>query len=300
MRKIKTRIVEAEAAESRFRNLKELLGADLACFCFCAVNDVPYDPEMPSPDSWDAYCEALKGERANEWFVDGETNVNTVLYLGMNDAERWENVWGIGDPKKPYTNQDYQRLDELWKTYSARLMGGSGMDAQQEDTIRTCCKERLLADRCIAMGTKESVDMAAKLNKTIQDQLAAENLRKKDAKPVEHKRVDGIVDALRKKYGVGVELTYEQAIEICAKWMVSHRYPYTMDAAEKMLLSIINTMRKNNDEAELQELPKGAGLFAQRSEFAGIPNEMETDTYRYLGLTRERRKTEKGNAEGEA
>ena len=290
MRNVQARIVEAEAAESRFRSLKELLGADLACFCFCAVNDVPYDPTLPSPESWEAYCHALKGERSKEWFIDGETNVNTVLYLGMNDEERWERVWGSGDPNRPYSKQDYQRLDELWKTYSARLMGAGGMDAQQEDTIRTCCKERLLADRCIAQGTKESVDMAAKLNKTIQDQLAAENLRKKDAKPVENAKVDGIVDALRKKYGVGVELTYEQAIEICAKWMTSHRYPYTMDAAEKALLSIINTIRKNNDQAEMQELPAQFGLFAQRSEFAGIPNDMEEDAYRYLGLSRERKR----------
>lgn len=287
---MRTRIVEAEAAESRFRSLREMIGADLACFCFCAVNDVPYDPTAESPESWEGYCSALKGERSNEWFVDGETDIRAVLALGLNDQERWESVWGVGDPQKPYRAEDYRRLDELWKTYSARLLAGGSIDPQQEDTIRTCCKERLLADRCIAQGTKESVSMAATLNKTIQDQLAAENMRKKDAKPVETAKVDGIVDAIRKKYGVGVELTYEQAIEICAKWMTSHRYPYTMDAAEKVLLSIINTMRKNNDKAELQELPAGASLFAQRSEFSGIPNELEQEAYRYLGLTRERKR----------
>ena len=287
---MRTRIVEAEAAESRFRSLKNLIGADLACFCFCAVNDVPYDPSAETPESWEGYCNSLKSDRSGEWFVDGETDIHTVLSLGMSDQERWESVWGIGDPLNPYQTKDYQRLDELWKTYSARLLAGGSIDAQQEDTIRTCCKERLLADRCIAVGTKESVSMAATLNRTIQDQLAAENMRKKDAKPVDTARVDGIVDAIRKKYGVGVELTYDQAIEICAKWMTSHHYPYTMDAAEKVLLSIINTMRKNNDQAELQELPKGTSLFAQRSEFEGIPNELEQDAYRYLGLTRERKR----------
>ena len=121
----------------------------------------------------------------------------------------------------------------------------------------------------------------------IQDNLSAENLRKKDAKPIETARVDGIIDALTKKYGVGVEMTKEQFLErVFFPWCKNKRYPETVDAAEHAMLAIINTMRENSDMPELPEIPKSARFTAYSDEFAPVPNELEEEAYDYLGLTR--------------
>ena len=129
-----------------------------------------------------------------------------------------------------------------------------------------------------------------KLNKTIQDNLSSENLRRKDAKPIETARADGIIDALQKKYGVGMELNRDQACEVFYKWLRERQYPETLDAAQQAIMAIINTTRANNDLPELPEMPAEVkALESYESEFAVIPNEMEEDAYQYLGLTRKDR-----------
>lgn len=283
-------ILPANATEKtyndRFLDLASIVGGDIALFCFCGVFNLPLDITEEAQD-WFSYCEKLKNKKGAPTFIDGETDIETVLEQGMSEMERWRLIWGEGNPNKPYTPQDYKFLDNLFKTYSARLDAAGGMDAQQEDTLRDCCKSRLLADKSRALGTADGVAIYTKLNKTIQDNLSSENLRRKDAKPIETARADGIIDALQKKYNVGMELNKDQACEVFYKWLRERQYPETLDAAEQALMAIINTTRANNDLPELPEMPAEVReLENYESEFAVIPNEMEEEAYRYLGITR--------------
>lgn len=275
-----------------FERLVNQIGYELAIFVFCAYNDVQYDPAIESKD-WSDYLEQVKRnvmKGTSPLFSEGTTDIRKAIETEMNDEERWLNVWGVGDENNPYDEKDYQRLDSLYLTYSDRLMKSGGMDAQQEDIIRSCCRMRLIADRATAKADKENIDIASKLNKMIQDNLSSENLRKKDEKPIEAIKLDGIVDAMRKKYGVGVELTHEQAVEICSKWLIGHKYPMTRDAAEEMLLSIINCTRQNNDEPELGRLPQKFSFSQGNTEFADLPNTMEIAAYDYLGIEKKKKK----------
>lgn len=273
-----------KTANERFLDLASIVGGDIALYCFCAVYNLPLDITQPAED-WETYCEKLEKLKGVPGFIDGEVDIEVVLENSQTEMYRWRLVWGEGNPDNPYTPQDYRFLDALFKTYSARLEAGGGMDAQQEDTLRDCCKSRLLADKSRALGTKEGVEIYTKLNKTIQDNLSSENLRRKDAKPIETARVDGIIAALQGKYGVGMELSKEQACEIFFKWTKSRGYPETLDAAEQALMAIINTTRANNDLPELLERPKEVrALENYQSEFAIIPNEMEDEAYKYLGM----------------
>lgn len=270
----------------RFLDLASIVGGDIALFCLCAAYDLPLYTDQPVP-TWDAYLNILQQKGKTETFIDGETDVETVLLCGATEMERWERDWGTGDPDKPYTSQDYKALDSIFRTYSARLDAAGGMDAQQEDTLRYCSSMRLLRDKCIAKGDTDSIKRAATLDKMIQDGFSAENLRKKDAKPIESARVDGIIDAMQKKYGGGADLTKDQFLSIFYKWCHSKRYPETVDAAEYEMLAIINTMRANNDLPELPELPpEASGMGAYAEEFASEPNETEQEVYEYLNLTR--------------
>lgn len=278
--------------EDRFLDLADIVGRKNAIFFCCAVYNVPYAPKVDI-DDWTKYREYIderyKGRKLG--FENGLTDIREFL---STDNERtapskWEAVWGEGDEENPYTEKDYERLDELFAMYSARLQSAGGYDVQQEDTLRFCSKMRLLADKLLAKGDKDSIDMASKLSKMIQENLSSENLRRKDEKPIETAKFDGIVDKLRKKYGADVELTRDQAVEICCQWLQEHRYPMTMDAAEHALLAIINTTRLNNDEIELDELPADMRFKdSHRKEFAEIPTTMEDEAYEYLGITRRR------------
>lgn len=278
---------KTNSANIRYINLSNLIGEDMARYCMCATMNVAYDPDIDCV-SWDDYKDQMQGKR----FRDGIILWQQEEDISEAQMKEWKRVWGIGDKSKPYRVDDYQKLDQTFETYSSRLEKAGGMDALQEDTLRSCSKMRLEADKAMAKGGKDNVAIASTLNKMIQEQLASEQLRKRDEKPIGIAKLDGIVEALAKKYGAGAELTYEQATEICSKWLVSHKYPHTTDAAEHMLLAIINTTRTNNDLPVLEELPEEAKLpESMDSEFEDTQNETEKETYNYLNLKRNRKPT---------
>ena len=273
---------KATKSDIRYNQLKEILDENLALFCMCAVANVAYDPDIDHV-SFEDYKEQAQGKR----FKDGILQIKTKPIDSVQMKEVWKKKWGIGNEEKPYTVEDYQALDETFETYASRLKRAGGMDALQEDTLRVCSRMRLEADKALAKGGKDNIGIASTLNKLIQDNLSSEQLRKKDAKPIETARIDGIVDAITKKYGVSIEMTYEEAIEVCSRWLMSHKYPMTMDAAEHVLLSIINCTRSNNDMPEYAELPEVFKFKdAMQYEFETSPNEEEKETYKYLGIQR--------------
>jgi len=274
-----------EYAKERYLDLASIVGGDVALYCLCGVYNLPVDITASVP-TWDAYLAHLQQLPEVQTFIDGETDIETVVANGASEAERWVQEWGEGDPDNPYTPKDYKMLDAIFRTYSARLDAAGGMDAQQEDTLRHCSRMALLRDKSIAKGDKDGIDIAAKLDKMIQDNFASENLRKKDAKPIETAKVDGIIDAFQRRYGADSGLTKEQFLEIFFKWCRSKRYPETVDAAEHAMLAIINTMRENNDQADLPELPRSARFTDFADEFSPVPNDLEQDAYEYLHLTR--------------
>lgn len=290
--------MEKEELEKRFIELKQTIGDSEALFVFCAFFDIPLDLAVQADTqavTWEEYQKAIS-PTGLIGFRNGQTDMREVVKDSMTDEERWTVEWGIGDEEKPYSQNDYIRLDEIFRTYSSRLRGAGGMDALQEDTLRNCSKMRLAADKALAKGSKDDIAKASTLNKMIQDNLSSEQLRKKDAKPVEQARIDGIVEALAKKFGKGIDITFEDAVEICGKWLMSNKYPVTRDAADHMLLSIINCTRGNNDMPELDELPakmKFDKRFA--TQFAEEPNEIEDEVFKYLNFAREsQRPTPKG------
>lgn len=275
-----------QEVKERFLDLASTVGGDLALYCFCAVFDLPVNLSKPV-HTWEDYCERLEGAKQDYTFEDGVTDIYKLLERGQSEMDRWLMEWGEGDPDHPYSTKDYKILDSIFRTYSSRLEAAGGMDAQQEDTLRHCSRMALLRDKNIAKGTKESVEKAAKLDKMIQDNLGSENLRKKDAKPIEAAKVDGIIDAMQKKFGLGAEMTKDQFMSAFHKWAKSHHYPETLDAAEHCMMAIINTTRANNDLPELTDVPQVVSdLKFYETEFASEPNDIEEEAYEYLHIER--------------
>lgn len=277
-------MIAAVEREERFQTLKTIIGADMALFVLCAYCDYPYRPNVPA-SSWDQYIHKVP-MKSMEHFRDGETDILKAIDFGIADEQRWEMVWGHGNPDNRYSVDDYKRLDEIFHTYTARLNKSGGYDIQQEDTLRHCARMALLRDKNVAKGDKESIDKAQKLDKMIQENLSSENLRRKDETPMQTARLDGIVEAIKKKYGVGVEMTQEQAAEICAKWLTERRYSITMDAAEHAILAIVNNIRTNSDLQLVAEVMPEMKLDKYTAEFQSTPSQNEKEVYEYLGIER--------------
>ena len=277
---------------TRYIQLLDVLDPQLALFCICATMNLKYDPEIDFV-SFEDYKEQMERKHNRIRFKDGILKAEVAPTDPAKQLEHWHRVWGTGNENNPYTEEDYERLDETFYAYSSRLERAGGMDALQEDTLRKCSKMRLHADKLLERGGKDHIAMAATLNKMIQEDLKSEQLRKADAKPIETARIDGIVDALTKKYGISIECTYEEAVAACAKWLTSHRYPMTTDAANYMLEAIINCTRENNDMAALPHLPKHAKITEEMGfEVAEDPNEAEDEVFEYLKLNRRKNITE--------
>ena len=270
-----------------FERLCESITPSLAFYCMCAVYDVPFDAEIEA-ESWAEYIEELESKPHPAEFANGETDVNAAILGGMDEADRWATVWGIGDEKKPYTENDYKRLDELYKTMTAQLDSVGGLiDRQQEDTARTCARMALQRDKLILSRDKDDVTTAKNFDEMIRKNLADCNMRKADILPSQKQRLDGIVDAMKRKLGVGMDMTYDQAMGAFFKWCKQRNHPQTVDAEEHALLAILRTMQKNEDLPEPVELPDDMRLGNFGEEFSLEPNEQENEAYEYLGIVHE-------------
>ena len=259
-----------------FNRLDGIIGRDLALYCLCAVMDVPYITESEA-ETWLEYRDGIESGA----FADGETDANMALLAGMPSEERWETLWGEG-----YSEADYRQLDDLYRTMTAQLDATGGIDRQQDDTARTCAMMALQRNKLIRKADKDSVAMAKQLDSMIRDNLKDSNMRKADILPTAQQRPDGFVDALRKKYGLTMDMTKDDVLQAFYTWCHSKKYPETVDAEEHSMMAILKTMQKNDDLPEPQEMPSDLDFGPYRAQFEEEPNEAEDDAYEYLGLVR--------------
>jgi hypothetical protein len=267
-------IFRGEAVYSR---LKGVIGVDMTVYCLCAVNNLPYDPDIEA-ETWRQYCTEIHGGE----FSDGITDANQAILAGMPTQDRWETLWGDG-----YTEADYRQLDDLYRTMTAQLDSTGGIDPQQDDTARTCARMALNRNKLILnFRDKDSISTANTLDKMIRDNLKDANMRKADILPSAQQRPDGFVDALKKKYGLTVDMTKDDVLQAFFSWCHGKHYPETVDAEEHAMMAILKTMQKNDDMPEPQELPKDLDFGPYRAQFEEEPNEAEEEAFEYLGYVR--------------
>lgn len=311
---------EAEILEqqnTQFYRIKETLGTEtLAFFCCCVMFDKPFIPEcMPATGGdWSGYLRKLKFRKKDDLgFRGGVTDVlqmygDDVDAVEMVQYERSKNpevsnvgtpkqvkAWGKGSDEAPFTKDDYDRLDDIFEIVSDRLVSAGGMDVQQEDTLRQTSIMRLMRDKFIQAGDKESIAKAKQLDSMIKENLSAEQLRKADARPVEDVRIDSIVDALEKWGAVedGKILSFPDLTEFLLKQLgrlggtPAHKYTQTLDAADYELLVIQNCMAQNEDLPKWAELPDNMRFPEEVAhEFADKPSDDEKRAYEGIGLVR--------------
>ena len=301
------------AQQERYDAIARATSDSLALFYCCIAFDRPFDmlavPKEPDVgEKWIAYLDNLRLKKLDTrrgetlGFLDGLTDITKIFGEGLSAGEFTKAVgneksarnrkvgtaqqrknWGENSAKNPYTSEDYDELDRIYEALASDLMAAGGVSVKQEFILRDCAKMTLDRDKMRAIG---QYDKAAKLNKMVQDNLSSEGLRKRDAKPIDDLRIDGIVDRLEKAGLLknGKQCSPDEMFEI-----LFHRrpkYSYTKDAAEQILLYMANTTRVNDGLSELPTLPPDMRLRDDLGEFAEEPDEQEKETYKELGIVK--------------
>lgn len=304
---------ELTAQQERYDAIARATSDSLALFYCCIEFDRPFDmlavPKEPDVgEKWIAYLDNLRLKKLDTrrgeplGFLDGLTDITKIFGEGLTAGEFTKAVgneksarnrkvgtaqqrknWGENSAKNPYTSVDYDELDRIYEALSSDLMAVGGVSVKQEFILRDCAKMTLDRDKMRAIG---QYDKAAKLNKMVQDNLSSEGLRKRDAKPIDDLRIDGIVDRLEKAGLLknGKQCSPDEMFEI-----LFHRrpkYSYTKDAAEQILLYMANTTRVNDGLSELPTLPPDMRLRDDLGEFAEEPDEQEKESYKELGIVK--------------
>jgi hypothetical protein len=304
---------ELTAQQERYDAIARATSDSLALFYCCIEFDRPFDmlavPKEPDVgEKWIAYLDNLRLKKLDVrrgeplGFLDGLTDITKIFGEGLSAGEFTKAVgneksarnrkvgtaqqrknWGENSAKNPYTSEDYDELDRIYEALSSDLMAAGGVSVKQEFILRDCAKMTLDRDKMRAIG---QYDKAAKLNKMVQDNLSSEGLRKRDAKPIDDLRIDGIVDRLEKAGLLknGKQCSPDEMFEI-----LFHRrpkYSYTKDAAEQILLYMANTTRVNDGLSELPTLPPDMRLRDDLGEFAEEPDEQEKESYKELGIVK--------------
>lgn len=289
--------IPPEEQQRRYNELEKATTSALAYFYCCIVYDVPYDPQaLPEQDGKFRWVEYLKNlakiprrldkEGKYRKFVEGQTDILLLLEKEKDKlpgTPQQREIWGNGPKKYPYTQEDYDELDRTYKILSSDLEKAGGVSAKQEFVLRRCARRTLEMDRYEDMG---AWDKSPKIQAAILKDLESEQLRKKDAKPIEDFQLDSWADSLEKA-GLtkdGKRCSPDEMFAIL--FGRPPQYPYTKDAAEQMILINENRMRANDGMAELSFLPDNMRLHDDLHEFAEEQSEMELDAYENLGLVK--------------
>ncbi len=263
-------------AKIDYERLSAVIGQDLALYCVCAVYDIAYNAESDAED----FSEYVK-KHGDLVFETGNTDVQTALLSGMDETERWHTIWGDG-----YSESDYKQLDDLYQTMTSQLDATGGIDRQQEDTARTCAMMALEHRKLIRKADKDSVAMAKQYDQMIRENLKDSNMRKADILPSAQQKLPAIVNVLKDRLGLKMEMTQDDVWQSFHKWCNKKKYPFTLDAAEQIVMLILNLIQKNDDLPELSEAPSEMDFESHAAEFEKDISDEENESYDYLGLER--------------
>jgi len=285
--------------------LSSVVGYKLAMFLTCAFFNIPYLPTLfdvakeygkDGKGPWVGYVIAVRKadkERGGKprGFEQGLTDIKkafkTYQSLMVDDEmlsdEEYQNgkkaqldLWGSGPKNNPYTPDDYEFLNEQ---YVALTDERPTRNYQAELAIRKICKWALEQEKCIE---RKEFNDAQKLGQLIKNEMESEELRRKDAKASNMVRLDDIVLAIER---VGLNIPDEdELLTMLANHSFHPRYNYTRDAADQMLLQIINASRWNEGQAEWDRLPEQFKIHDDLDEFTEVQEPAEKTLYRELQL----------------
>lgn len=303
----------------QYEELRQQNGTSLALYLATSRFNLPLYPLLlpddfeEEPDKWERYLEILsesgklfKADGRLATFADGETCLLKIFgrefsqkdfakyvlterakVARLEGTEEQRRMWGVRNlwENVPMTTEIYNELDDMYEARLENYKGVSLSDATQA-TLRRVCKWTLAQDYLQSKGEVASID---KLQKSIDSAMAAEQLRKKDEKPVEALRPDALVQALENAGLMqnGDLLPYDELLNVLRdNFVKSKKYDYSLDVADQLILDVINSMRANADLVQVAELEEQFAPVDEYGEFEPTETEQEIKNKQYAGLTK--------------
>lgn len=295
-----------ECMQKCYNYVASVVGYKLAMFICAVMFNVPYLPELfdkakefsSNKGVWRGYMIALRKSGYDNklgkflGFRDGITDLKKAFggeyetlkvddemlsdeeYAAGHKAQT--EMWGYGPEEHPYTQDDYDSLDE---TYAAITANRPNLGPQAELAVKKISKWTLEQNRCFYNG---DYDGAKRLQDMIKIEMENEQLRKKDELPQDTVRIDDIVQAVER---ANLPMySYDELCKVLANHSFHKPYPYARDAADQMLLYIRNATAWNEGRAEVASLPPEFSIDDFLNEFAPEQDEEEKKIYRELGI----------------
>lgn len=270
-----------------------------ALFYACAAYNVPYRPSVLETMAanqngvWYEYNKRLEIEKKEDekdaTWLDGITDIKEAFggdfpvlpitgdvvvanMAEMGDRKRWDIEWGEGMP-----DDDCRNADDRFMMMTANRSGGTIpaiVSMYMRDAIRYMIARDKASD---SMEAKRYQEMADKI-------MNSEPIKNWQANKGETIQVDKVarylesIGAMQNGYLVG----FDELTKILSSQHGS--YNTSLDVVDCMMLGIINTMRKNNGDAELTKLPVTAQVQDAKGELLAEMSAEEKKIMEGLGM----------------
>lgn len=201
---------------------------------------------------------------------------------------KWGSRMDADGNRVDYSDSDLKELERLYKNLAAEY--GDTMTPRQKDGIKEISTYRLEISRCMAAGDSAG---AKRYSDMINSAMSREAMKAGDVRQLEQTRIDSLIVNLENKGAIkrGKIVGRDELADILLK---DHpQYHTSMDVVDSMLYAIINTMKRNNSEPELTELPLSAQVEDVFGELLSKPTDRELKAMSETGIvppTREKPK----------
>lgn len=284
-----------DCQEKRVKMLQKQVGnKTTAMYMFCSVTDTPFYAEIANQSKdWRTYLQNLRENSLNRnaetgeymTFDSGEKVYEREEPKGKKSSslakarERWGAKFAENGEPVEYTKRELEELESLYKEQAAEYKGA--ITPRVDMSLREICVSRLEWKRCVGVGDSQG---AKRYSDMIKDAMAREGMRATDVKPLESMKVDALITHLEEKGAVQNHqiVGVDELIEILAK---DHpQYHTSLDVVDEIIMCTVNTMRRNNGESELTELPKEGQVQDVFHELLSKPTEHEQEVMAELGI----------------
>lgn len=201
---------------------------------------------------------------------------------------KWGSRMDADGNRVDYSDSDLRELERLYKNLAAEY--GDTMTPRQKDGIKEISTYRLEISRCMAAGDSAG---AKRYSDMINSAMSREAMKAGDVRQLEQTRIDSLIVNLENRGAIkrGKIVGRDELADILLK---DHpQYHTSIDVVDSMLFAIINTMKRNNAEPELTELPLSAQVEDVFGELLSKPTDRELKAMAETGVvppTREKPK----------
>lgn len=309
-----------DCENKRFKQLEEANGTSIALFLMCGMVNLPLEPLIlpykfaeKEGNKWEVYCYLLKEKGKLEkngklrGFNNGVCDIREIfgskmsytdfsayveaqqeLIAEQEGTEEQREQWGIRPlwQNLDLTTELYNELDRRFDAKISRYKGIT-IDEVLSDTLKKLCRLELVQEYLISIGDVTSFD---KIQKSIDSIQAAEQLRKKDEKPIENFKIDAQIKALEDAGLVedGKFFDFDTTRKKLLNLAKSTKYNYPLDMVDQMIFGIKNNMMANANALMATELSPDLVFEDTNNEFEKEENKDYLEKSKFVGSVKVR------------